>query len=219
MSFSLQPEVDATASRRSERTRQEPVRLQAEQEGEVLSRSEAADMEAALLLSLQGDDEVADDDVHLEVAPSEQDESSEEEEEKKVVTAAAAGWYIPAALHAPPLMARHIAVGAPMRLPAEYTRLRILQLFLSPELMDSWAHLTNAAAGATWQPTDTYELLAFIGVHIFMGIDSLPERRMYWQSETRHTTVASVLSRDRFESITRYLTVSPPEAGAAPPRR
>ena len=49
-----------------------------------------------------------------------------------------------------------------------------------------------------------------------MGIDSLPQRRMYWQGDTRHATVADVLSRDRFESITRYLTVSPPVADAAP---
>lgn len=216
MSFSLKSESTTAASRRSERTRQEPVRLQAEQEGEVLSRSEAADMEATLLLSLQGDDEMGDDNVNLEVAPSDHDESSDEEEEKKVEPAAAVGWYIPAALRAPLLMARHVAVGVPMRLPAEYTRLRLLQLFLTPELIESWSHLTNAAAGAAWQPTDSYELQAFIGVHIFMGIDSLPQRRMYWQADTRHDIVASMLSRNRFESITRYLRVSPPEAGAAP---
>ena len=150
MSFSLQPEATAAASRRSERTRQEPVRLQAEQESEALSRHEAADVEAALLLSLQGDDEVGDDEVEIEAAASDEEESSGEEEEKKIEPAAPVGWYTPAALHARPLMARHIAVGTPMRLPAEYTRLRLLQLFLSPDLMDSWAHLTNGAAGAAW---------------------------------------------------------------------
>lgn len=216
MSFSLQPESTAPSVRRGERTRQEPVRLQAEQEGEALSRIEAADIEAALLLSLQGDDDVGDDQVAIAAAPSDGEESEEEEEEKKIEPAAAEGWYIPAALHAPPLMSRHIAVGTPMRLPAEYTRLRLLQLFLTPELMDSWAYLTNAAGGAAWTPTDSYELLAFIGLHIYMGIDSLPERRMYWEADTRHTTVASVLSRDRFESITRYLSVSEPVPAAAP---
>src|SRR4051794_1366091 len=38
---------------------------------------------------------------------------------------------------------------------------------------------------------------------------------MYWQEERRHSTVASILSRDRFESITRFLTVSEPVAAAA----
>lgn len=216
MSFSLQPESTAASVRRGERTRQEPVRLQAEQEGEALSRIEAADIEAALLLSLQPQEEEGSDEVEIAAAPSDGEESEEDEEEKKIEPAAAEGWYIPAALHAPPLMSRHIAVGTPMRMPAEYRRLCLLQLFLTPELMDSWAHLTNAAAGAAWTPTDSYELLAFIGMHIYMGIDSLPERRMYWEADTRHTTVASVLSRDRFEAITRYLTVSEPVPTAAP---
>jgi hypothetical protein len=103
-----------------------------------------------------------------------------------------------------------------MRLPAAVSRLSLLQLFLTPALTNSWAQLSNAAGGAAWPPTDTHELLAFIGVHIFMGIDSLPKRRMYWQGDTRHATVAEVLSRDRFESLTRYLRVSPPGAAAAP---
>jgi hypothetical protein len=216
MSFSLHAEADAPPPRRGTRERQEPVRLQAEQEGEALSRDEAADIEAALLLSLQEDDVSGEDAVAIAAAASDEEGSSDEEEEKQAIPAAAAGWYTPAALHEPPRMSRHIAVGAPMRLPAEVRRLSLLQLFLTPDLMDAWAHLTNATAGAAWQPTDRYELSAFIGVHIYMGIDSLPQRRMYWQEETRHSTVASVLSRDRFESLTRFLTVSEPVAAAAP---
>ena len=173
-------------------------------------------MEAVLLLSLQDHDEAAPDDVDLEAVPSDEVESEEEDQEKQAAPAAAGAWHTPAVLREPPRMARHVADGAPMRLPAAISRLSLLQLFLTPVLTDSWAQLTNAAAGAAWPPTDTHELLAFIGVHIFMGIDSLPKRRMYWQGDTRHATVAAVLSRDRFESLTRYLRVSPPEAGAAP---
>jgi hypothetical protein len=219
MSFSLHAEAEQSSpppARRGARERQEPIRLQAEQEGEALARDEAADVEAALLLSLQDDDEAAPDDVDIAAALSDDESAEEEEEEKKVEPAAAAGWFVPVALREPPPMGRHVAAGAPMRLPAPLTRLHLLQLFLTPELMESWTHLTNAAAGAAWQPTDSYELLAFIGVHVYMGIDSLPQRRMYWQAGTRHSTVAAVLSRDRFESLTRYLTVSPAEAGAAP---
>lgn len=216
MSFSLHAEADAPAARRSERARQEPVRLQSEQEGEALSRHEAADVEAALLLSLQEGDEAASDDVDLEAALSDDEQSEEEEEEKQAAPAAPGAWHTPAVPREPPRMARHVAVGAPMRLPAAVSRLSLLQLFLTPALTDTWAHLTNAAGGAAWPPADTHELLAFIGVHIFMGIDSLPKRRMYWQGDTRHTTVAEVLSRDRFESLTRCLRVSPPEAAAAP---
>jgi hypothetical protein len=216
MSFSLQAEADSPPPRRSARERQEPVRLQAEQEGEALSRDEAADVEAALLLSLQQEEDEAEDAVDLEVALSDDEEPEEEKEEKKGEPPAADEWDTPDPLRQPPRMARHVATGAPMRLPAQISRLNLLQLFLSPELLASWAQLTNAAAGAAWQPTDSSELLAFIGLHLFMGIDSLPERRMYWQADTRHPTIAAVLSRDRFESITHYLRVSPPEAGAAP---
>lgn len=216
MSFSLHAEADAPAARRSTRAREEPVRLQAEQEGEALSRAEAADVEAALLLSLQEEDDGAPDAVALAVQPSDDEDSSEDEEEKKAAPAAAAEWHIAAVLREPPLMARHVAVGAPMRLPDEMTRLTLLQLFLTPALLDSWAQLTNTASGAAWAPTDSHELLAFIGVYVYMGIDSLPQRRMYWQADTRHPTVAAVLSRDRFESLTRFLRVSPPEAAAAP---
>ncbi len=219
MSWSLHAEAEGSPpppARRGTRERQEPVRLQAEQEGEALARDEAADVEAALLLSLQEQDEAAPDDVDLAAAPSDEERSSDEEDEKKASPAAPGEWHIPAALREPPLMARRVAAGAPMRLPASLTRLHFLQLFLTPALMESWAQLTNATAGAEWQPTDSHELLAFIGVHIYMGIDSLPQRRMYWQTDTRHPTVAAVLSRDRFESITRHLTVSPPQAGAAP---
>ena len=49
-----------------------------------------------------------------------------------------------------------------------------------------------------------------------MGIDSLLERRMHWQSDTRHSTVAAVLSHNRFVLLTCYLKVSPPEPAAAP---
>ena len=219
MSFSLHAEPAAAAAagpRRSMRERQEPVRLQSEQEGEALMRDEEADVRAALILSQQEDDEWAEDEVDISEAPSEEEEEEKEEEEKKVEPAAALGWSAPVRLREPPLMARHVAIGTPMRLPAAITRLSLLQLYLSPALLDKWAQLTNAAAGAVWPPTDSYELLAFIGVHLFMGIDSLPMRRMYWQRDTRHSTVASVLSRDRFESITRYLRLSPPVAGAAP---
>ena len=186
MSFSLHAEADAPVPRRGERVRQEPIRLQAEQEGEALSRDEAADVEAALLLSLQEDDEKGEDAVDIAAASSEEEDSSDEEEEKKAAPAAPGEWHTPASLREPPQMARHIAVGAPMRLPAPVSRLSLLQLFLTPDLITSWAQLSNAAAGAAWPPTDSYELLAFIGVHIFMGIDSLPERRMYWQGDTRH---------------------------------
>src|SRR4051812_41484560 len=108
MSYSLHAEADAPAARRSERARQEPVRLQSEQEGEALSRHEAADVEAALLLSLQEGEEAASDDVDLEAAPSDDEQSEEEEEEKQAAPAAPGAWHTPAVLREPPRMAHHV---------------------------------------------------------------------------------------------------------------
>jgi len=223
MSFSLHAEpaaAAASASRRSERERQQPVRLQAEQEGEALSRHEAADVEAALLLSLQEDDEAADDDVEIGAVESDEEEAvdEEEKEEKKEVDPHA--WHTPAAamLRAPLPLPVHAAVGSPRRLGGggNPTRLQLLQLFLTADLVDSWVDLTNAAGPVGWAQTDAEELLSFIGVHLYMGIDSLPAMRMYWQEGTRHPAVADLLSRNRFESLNRYFTVSEREPDAAP---
>jgi hypothetical protein len=109
--------------------------LQAEQEGEALSRDEAADVEAALLLSLQEQEEAAPDDVDLEAAPSDEEQPEEEEEEKKAAPAAPAGWSIPRNLREPPRMSRRVAVGAAMRLPASVARLQYLQLFRSQKVL------------------------------------------------------------------------------------
>jgi len=228
MSYSLHAEPAAAASsplpsqaRRSERQRQAPITLQSEQENIYLEQAEAADVEAALLLSLQEPDEAAPDEVQIEAALSEDEESAEEEEEKEEMKDAHPhDWHAPAAerLRAPFPLPLRVAVGQPRRIigAGRATRLQLLRLFLTPDLVNSWAELTNAAAHVDWAETDAEELLAFIGVHISMGIDSLPQRRMYWADQTRHSIIANLLSRERFESLNRYLTVSEPEVAAAP---
>lgn len=224
MSFSLQVEAEAAASsadaRRGRRQRQQPVTLQAEQEVEALSRMERADVEAALLLSLQEDDAADAEAVEIRAVESEAEDEEEEEgkEEKKEVDTQQ--WHTPAAavLRAPIPLSLRASVGSPRRLGGggNPARLQLLQLFLTPDLIDCWADLANAAAPVGWIKTDAAELLSFIGVHLYMGIDSLPAMRMYWQEGTRHPAVADLLSRDRFESLNRYFTVSEREADAAP---
>jgi hypothetical protein len=222
MSFSLQVESEAAAApadaSSGRRQRQQPVTLQAEQEAEALSRMERADVQAALLLSLQEEEEAAADDVEIHAVESDEEEEVEEEEkEEKKDTSE---WHTPAAavLRAPIPLSLHASVGSARRIGGggNPTRLQLLQLFLTPDLIDSWADLTNAAAPHEWSKTDAAEILSFIGVHLYMGIDSLPAMRMYWQEETRHPTVANLLSRDRFESLNRYFTVSERQADAAP---
>ena len=225
MSFSLHAEAAATISppprRRTGRDRQAPMSLQAEQEGEYFARAEAADVEAALLLSLQEQEDVEPDAVEIRAVLSDEDDEGEEEEEKEEKKEAhPLDWHTPlsALLRAPLPLPLHVAVGIPRRIGAAVhpTRLQLLQLFLTADLVDSWAELTNAAAPVGWTKTDVLELLSFIGVHICMGIDSLPTMRMYWQDATRHPIIANLFSRDRFESLNRYLTVSERDPDAAP---
>jgi len=115
------------------------------------------------LRSLQDPDEEAPDDVFIFSADSDQEQLQEDEEEEKVEPTASEEWNVSAVLRQPPRMASHMTIGQPAQLPAAMTRLSLLQLFLTRDLLDTWAQLTHAAAGATWPPTDMYEI--YIGVH------------------------------------------------------
>ncbi|XP_015242424.1 PREDICTED: piggyBac transposable element-derived protein 2-like [Cyprinodon variegatus] len=52
---------------------------------------------------------------------------------------------------------------------------------------------------------DQSELEQFIGSVIYMSVVRLPRLRMYWATECRVPQVADVLSRDRFEEISKFL--------------
>ena len=49
------------------------------------------------------------------------------------------------------------------------------------------------------------EVENFLGILLKMCIVQMPRYRMYWQSATRYEDVASVMSRDRFELIKKFL--------------
>lgn len=101
--------------------------------------------------------------------------------------------------------------------------LQFLQLFLPPGLIQQWADYTNdyaqqRGAEGNWH-TSVSELYAFLGVHIYMGICSLPRWHMYWSAEYQQPFVASAFLRWRFEQLLRYFHVAPPpnDAAAADP--
>jgi hypothetical protein len=73
--------------------------------------------------------------------------------------------------------------------------------------MQEFARHTNAAAPHDWRPTTAEELYAFLGVHLFMGIDRLPRTEMYWSSTFGHPLVTSLFSRDRFKQLLRFFRV------------
>ena len=56
--------------------------------------------------------------------------------------------------------------------------------------------------------TNTVEMQKFLGILIKIGITKFPRLRMYWQEGFRLETISSHMTRNRFETILRYLHFS-----------
>lgn len=60
-----------------------------------------------------------------------------------------------------------------------------------------------------WKPTTQKEILRYIGVQIYMGINKLSNQDMYWNEsapgESVHPIVTQAISKNRFKQIDRYL--------------
>jgi Transposase IS4/DDE_Tnp_1-like zinc-ribbon len=204
----------ASPARRSARASQQPLSLAEEQAASALSLLEQRDVAAALRLSLQdswdGDEEKSRAGSDHEAASS----SSDEEEEKKAAAPAEQEEEWTSELHdieLPLPRLRHPRQPAP----EEDSPLRLLQHFLPPALMEEFAQHTNAAAPHDWRPTSAAELYAFLGAHLFMGIDRLPRTHMYWSQTFGHPLLTSIFSRDRFMQLLRFFRVTALDEGAA----
>ena len=66
--------------------------------------------------------------------------------------------------------------------------------------------LAAANKHTTWE-TSIEELKAYLGFMIVMGVNRLPKVRDYWSRDEKlhNTFIASRISHDRFEEISRYL--------------
>jgi hypothetical protein len=207
-------EAAASSARRSARASQQPLSLAEEQAASALSLLEQRDVAAALRLSLH--DSWDSDEEKSGAADEEEAESSssdEDEERKRPAPEEKEGEWTsdlqPIAVPLPRL--RH----PPQRLPPDCTPFQLLQCFLPRSLMDEFAQHTNAAAPHDWRPTSAEELYAFLGVHLFMGIDRLPRTEMYWSQTFGHPLVTSLFSRDRFKQLLRFFRVVAPDEDAA----
>ena len=209
--------TDSTSSaRRSTRSSYQPLSLAEEQAASALSLLEQRDVVAALRLSLQDswDSDVDDGDAVAEADGEAEEEKEEEKKEERAVEEQQDGWS--AQLHdieVPLPRLRHLQNRLP---PPNTTAFQLLQHFLPQQLMNEFAQHTNAAAPHDWRHTTAEELYAFLGVHIFMGIDRLPSIEMYWSATYQHSTITSVFSRDRFKELLRYFRVVPAPVAAAP---
>ena len=95
--------------------------------------------------------------------------------------------------------------------------LELFSSFFTDELLEAIAHETNRYAArylATHQPdntpewhTNVEELKAYLGFMVLMGINELPGIRDYWSRDPclHSSPIASRISRNRFEEISRYL--------------
>lgn len=207
--------IEAAARRRSSRERRQSISLQAEQESELALRLHQRDEAAGLLLSMDVDLPDDDENEAFIAAADSEDESDPDEEDALEEEADDSHWQRPAQLRAPPPIPGALSIGRAHHLRADATPFQCLQLFLSPVVVGRWAVLTNAAGAHERLSTTANELFAFIGVHVFMGYDRLPELHAYWAEDSQHSFVTSLFSRNRFKQIARNLTISEPEADAA----
>ena len=207
-------DASASAARRSTRAAHQPLTLAEEQAAAALSQLEQRDVAAALRLSLQdsweSDDEQSDAGSDADMASS----NSDEEEEKKTAAAEEKEGEWTSNLHAIAIPLPRLRHEQQPR-PFEETPLQLLQRFLPPSLMEEFAAHTNAAAPHGWRPTTAAELYAFLGAHLFMGIDRLPRTELYWSATFSHPLLTSLFSRDRFKQLLRFFRVVAPDEAAA----
>jgi hypothetical protein len=200
---------DTSSQRHSTRLSLPPVSLADEQAASILSRLEERDVAAALRSSLASSWES--DDEKEEVMEEEDEiyqmDEKEEEREDDEAEELNDGWT--RNLHnidVPLPRLRHLQNKPP---PSHTTPMQLLQHFLPHHLMEEFAQYTNTAAPHDWKHTSAAELYAFLGVHIYMGIDRLPSTTMYWSQTFSHSFITSLFSRDRFKELLSYFRVVP----------
>lgn len=204
------------SARRSTRTSQQPLSLAEEQANEALSTLELRDVAAALRLSLHNSWEEVEEDEEAVEEPDEEDEpqAEEQKEEQPLSEEDDDGWSRQQHdIEVPLPRLRHLQNRAP---PANTTPLQLFQYFIPQQLMEEFAQHTNAAAPHDWRHATAQELYAFLGVHLFMGIDRLPSIEMYWSAGYQHSTITSIFSRDRFKQLRRYFRIVAAPVDAAP---
>ncbi len=86
------------------------------------------------------------------------------------------------------------------------TPLDIFRLFISDAIVSGFVLETNRYAlkkdGSQWVMMSDWELMRFFSIILFMGIQNMPERELYWQdSEFQAEFVRSKMTMQRFASI------------------
>jgi len=59
-------------------------------------------------------------------------------------------------------------------------------------------------SGSNFRTSDT-ELEQYVGILVKMGLVSTPRYKMYWSRELHFPAIADVMSRNKFEELTKYI--------------
>ncbi|KRX74236.1 PiggyBac transposable element-derived protein 2 [Trichinella sp. T6] len=91
----------------------------------------------------------------------------------------------------------------PVLRPVEYFR-----MYFTSQLLSHISFETNRKATQCLYSnlaTTVAEIEVLIGMLITMAVSEMPRYRMYWANQTRMDTVANCMSRNRFETLLRFL--------------
>lgn len=100
----------------------------------------------------------------------------------------------------------------------DYTPIEMFSLFFTDIWKNRVVDLMNSyhVMSGRWNiNTNVPEILAFIGVHIYMGIHNLPRIDMYWHNEHQHPFVSSLFTRDRFQLLNAAFCLHTTDNGLA----
>ena len=88
------------------------------------------------------------------------------------------------------------------------TQLEYFKMFWSDKLTDLVVENTNLYStqkSGSSVNTSRSEIEQYIGMHIKMGVISLPAYTLYWSNEMRYPPIAEIMSLKRFQKLRRFL--------------
>ncbi|KAK3789328.1 hypothetical protein RRG08_001716 [Elysia crispata] len=101
--------------------------------------------------------------------------------------------------------------------PTEFFKLFIPDTFITTLATQTNLYATQQGAPASYKPVTEGELNIFLYINLMFGIHQLPSYFLYWSSDPllHVPAVASVMSRNRYQQISRYFHLADSEAQPA----
>lgn len=96
----------------------------------------------------------------------------------------------------------------PEEIPSPYS---YFKMFCSDDIIQNLTDQTNIYScqkNANTIDTNKAEMEVFLGIHLMMGIVSMPSMNNYWSGSTRFPLIADNMSRNRFQTLRQFLHVN-----------